>query len=216
MVALKDTINLTFWYPHSGKKCKIKCIQLPILPALAMTAHKSQGQTMEKAIVDLEGCSGSESSYICTSLDSLAILCSFSKKRITCRPSDDSCCEQHRLHLCNLLTMKQFGNAKEQKCTQDQLANYLTLPPLNTKCPKQDMDIFQQLLHLEALQTICYDDPSLVLCTCACKCALPEGSCESSHMITYETFKNECSKSPMTPSHQFIPIYIDNAVNPTN
>ena len=55
-VVLQETINLRFRHPHSGKNCQIKRTQLPITPAFAMTAHKSQGQTMKKVIVDLEGC----------------------------------------------------------------------------------------------------------------------------------------------------------------
>lgn len=58
IVVLEDMIELTFRHPHSGKKCKIWCTQLPVLPAFTLTVHKAQGQTMEKVIVDLEGCRG--------------------------------------------------------------------------------------------------------------------------------------------------------------
>ena len=53
-VVLQDTINMTFRHPHSGKKCTIWRTQLPILPASAMTAHKAQGQTMKKELVDCQ------------------------------------------------------------------------------------------------------------------------------------------------------------------
>ena len=75
---LQDTIDLTFRHPHSNKKCLIKRTQLPIAPAFAMTAHKAQGQTLNKVIVDLESCRGTESPYVMvshvTSLNGLLIL----------------------------------------------------------------------------------------------------------------------------------------------
>ena len=37
---LQDTTDLNFTHPHSGKRCKIKRTQLPILPAFAMTVTK--------------------------------------------------------------------------------------------------------------------------------------------------------------------------------
>ena len=79
-VVLQDTINMTFRHPHSGKKCTIRRTQLPILPTFAMTAHKAQGQTMKKVLVDfkLESCKGTESPYVMVSqvasLEGLLIL----------------------------------------------------------------------------------------------------------------------------------------------
>ena len=86
-VVLQDTTDLNFVHPHSGKRCKIKRTQLPLLPAFAMTAHKAQGQTLKKVIIDLENCRGTESPYVMvscvTSLEGLLILRPFrSSKRI--------------------------------------------------------------------------------------------------------------------------------------
>lgn len=65
-----------------------------------MTTHKAQGQTMERAIVDLEGCSGSEAPYVMLSrvksLDRLLILHPFNKRKICCRQSEDTRIEEKR------------------------------------------------------------------------------------------------------------------------
>ena len=93
-VVLQDTIDLTFRHPHSQKKCLIKRTQLPIAPAFAMTAHKAQGQTLHKVIVDLESCRGTESPYVMisrvTSLEGLLILRSFKFSKIKCHQSQDT------------------------------------------------------------------------------------------------------------------------------
>ncbi|KAG1839105.1 hypothetical protein DFJ58DRAFT_667927 [Suillus subalutaceus] len=50
-----------------------------------MTTHKAQGQTMQRAIIDFEGCSGTEAPYVMllrvTSLDGLLILRPFLRKK---------------------------------------------------------------------------------------------------------------------------------------
>jgi hypothetical protein len=56
VVALEDTTDMKFVHPHSHKMCTIKCTQVPIVPAFAMTAHKAQGQTLTNALIDLESC----------------------------------------------------------------------------------------------------------------------------------------------------------------
>jgi len=61
---LEDTTAMTFTNPHSHKRCSIKRTQLPIVPAFAFTAHKSQGKTLPTAIADIQSCRGSESVYI--------------------------------------------------------------------------------------------------------------------------------------------------------
>lgn len=163
VVALEDTVDLTFRHPHSGKKCKIRRTQLPVLPAFAMTVHKSQGRTMEKAIVDLEGCGGSESLYVMlsrvTSLDGLAILRPFSQKRIMCRPSEDSRREQRRLHLCNLVTMEMHGTAEEQSHARHHLSRVRDLPPLVVKAPSGGAGIGQHIACLEQLQSSRFEGP---------------------------------------------------------
>lgn len=180
VVALEDTTELTFRHPHSGKKCKIKRTQLPVLPALTLTVHKAQGQTMEKAIVDLEGCRGLESPYVMLSrvksLEGLAILRPFSKTRIVCRPSEDARREQRRLHLCNLVTIKKYGNTDEKRWAHDQLAKFVAVPPLTTDAPKRDVDLLRYLPHLEHLQTTDYEDPALVQTSRTRKRPLASGS----------------------------------------
>ncbi|KAI9067796.1 hypothetical protein FKP32DRAFT_1535635, partial [Trametes sanguinea] len=73
-----------------------------------MTAHKSQGQTFTRAIVDLESCMGTEAPYVMlsrvTSLDGVLILRPFNHNKITCRPSEDIRRENHRLHILSLKT----------------------------------------------------------------------------------------------------------------
>ena len=166
VVVLEDTTELTFRHPHSGKKCKIRRTQLPVLPVFALTVHKAQGQMMERAMVDLEGCRGSESPYVMLSriksLEGLAILHPFSKARIVCRPSEDSHREQCRLHLCNLVTMKKHGNTEEKKSAHELLARLVTMPPLTADAPQQDADLHQYLPNLQQLQNLHYKDPALL------------------------------------------------------
>ncbi|KAG1830650.1 hypothetical protein EV424DRAFT_1307763, partial [Suillus variegatus] len=65
-----------------------------------MTTHKAQGQTMERAIVDFEGCTGMEAPYVMlsrvTSLEGLLVLRPFNKKKICCRQSEDTRVEEKR------------------------------------------------------------------------------------------------------------------------
>ncbi|KAJ7086527.1 hypothetical protein C8R44DRAFT_532727, partial [Mycena epipterygia] len=66
-----------------------------------ITAHKAQGKTLPHTVVNLRGCSGTESPYVMlsrvTSLEGLLILKAFSKDRITCRQSED-CRNEARRH----------------------------------------------------------------------------------------------------------------------
>jgi len=61
---LADITDITFKHGGSRKCCMIKRKQVPIEPGFAMTAHKAQGQTMGKVVVDLAGCSGTEQPYV--------------------------------------------------------------------------------------------------------------------------------------------------------
>jgi hypothetical protein len=73
----------------------MKRTRLPILPSFAMTAHKSQGQTLKKVIIDLKNCRirGTESPYVMVShvtlLDSLPIPHPFRSSKIKCQQSED-------------------------------------------------------------------------------------------------------------------------------
>jgi hypothetical protein len=87
---------MNFTYPHSHKCCKIGRTQLPIVlvPAFAMTAHKAQGQTLEKVIVDQASCKGTEAPYDmpprAQSLDGIHILRPFDFTKISTGPSEES------------------------------------------------------------------------------------------------------------------------------
>ncbi|KAF8340218.1 hypothetical protein F5887DRAFT_853569, partial [Amanita rubescens] len=74
-----------------------------------MTAHKSQGQTMKRAIVDLDSCSGSEAPYVMISrvksLSGLLIYRPFDKRKIRCCLSQDARAEERRLRILHLHTM---------------------------------------------------------------------------------------------------------------
>ncbi|KAH9852991.1 hypothetical protein C2E23DRAFT_702513, partial [Lenzites betulinus] len=73
-----------------------------------LTAHKSQGQTFSKVVVDLESCRGTEAPYVmlsrATSLDGVIILRPFSMSKITCRASEDLRRENLRLRELSLRT----------------------------------------------------------------------------------------------------------------
>ncbi|KAH7931399.1 hypothetical protein BV22DRAFT_991024, partial [Leucogyrophana mollusca] len=74
-----------------------------------LTAHKSQGQTLDKAIVDIESCGGTESPYVMcsrvTSLDGLLILRPFKISKITSHQSEDARREDQRLYYLSLQTI---------------------------------------------------------------------------------------------------------------
>lgn len=116
---LQDTIELKFRHPHSGKNCQIKRTQLPIAPAFAMTAHKSQGQTMTKIIVDLHSCRGTEAPYVMvsrvTSLEGLLILRPFNYAKISCHQSQDTRTEFRRLENIRLKTIAEIGSPLEKE-----------------------------------------------------------------------------------------------------
>jgi hypothetical protein len=125
MAVLADTSDLTFAHQQSHKKCVIKRTQVPIMPAFAMTAHKAQGQTLSKVIVDLQGCSGSESPYVMvsrvTSLSGLAILRPFTFAKISCRLSEDTRRELDRLQTLRLKTIVDVGTPEEIAIAKDWL-----------------------------------------------------------------------------------------------
>ncbi|KAL6307302.1 hypothetical protein BKA93DRAFT_713336, partial [Sparassis latifolia] len=73
-----------------------------------MTAHKAQGQSLKKVIIDLQSCRGTEAPYViisrATSLDGLLILRPFTREKITCHHSEESRLEMHCLQLLQLST----------------------------------------------------------------------------------------------------------------
>ena len=110
---LEDATPMTFTNPYSHKKCSIKRTQLPIVPAFAMTTHKSQGKTLPTAIMDIQSCCRTESVYVMlsrvTSIERLHILRPFNIKKIQCCPSVDSWRET--LHL-SILEVKSWSHGQ--------------------------------------------------------------------------------------------------------
>lgn len=117
VVVLRDTTDMRFVHPYSHKTCTIKRSQVPIMPAFAMTAHKAQGQTMDRAIVDLESCVGTESPYVMLSrvrsIEGLRILRPFHIAKIQYRLSEDARREFRRLDFLRLTTIINFGSVSE-------------------------------------------------------------------------------------------------------
>ena len=155
VVALQDTVDMRFVHPHSHKSCTIKRTQVPIVPAFAMTAHKSQGQTMQQAIIDLQSCHGTESPYVMlsrvTSLEGLAILRPFDKRKIQCRQSEDSRREKKRLDFLRMHTIIQHGDESESASAQMILSNsqYREQINMDVEVPTIASDSARHLQHLQ-------------------------------------------------------------------
>jgi len=101
IVALEDEVTMTFTHPHSKKRCTIKRTQLPIMPAFAVTAHKSQGNTLCSAVLDIESCQSLEAAYVMLSRvkssANIRILRPFKKTKIHTHLSQDLRTEFRRL-----------------------------------------------------------------------------------------------------------------------
>lgn len=114
---LPDVTDIVFEHNASHRKCLIKQKQVPIEPGFAITAHKAQGKTMNKVVVDLQGCCGTEQPYLmvlrCTTLEGLIILRNFDFKKITCRQSEDQRRETERLEKLRLQTLVKYGTGEE-------------------------------------------------------------------------------------------------------
>lgn len=114
---LPDITDIKFEHPASRKRCVIKRKQIPIEPGFAITAHKAQGQTMARVIVDLASCSGTEQPYVmlsrCKTLEGLVVLRDFDSGKITKRRSEELRREFNRLDLLHWETMVEWGTADE-------------------------------------------------------------------------------------------------------
>jgi hypothetical protein len=117
VVALEDTTTIKIEHPYSYKACTLHRTQLPVQPGFVMTAYKSQGKTLDAAVVNLVDCHGTESAYVMvsrvTSLQGLAIVCPFSKEKICCRTSEDLRNETARLEMLALQTVVTHGTEVE-------------------------------------------------------------------------------------------------------
>ena len=91
--------------------------QVPIEPGFAMTVHKAQGKTLERVIVDLAGCVGTEPPYFmvsrATSLNGLMVLRKFDKRQITKRRSEELRKEFARLVALKWKTVAEYGEQPE-------------------------------------------------------------------------------------------------------
>ena len=100
---LPDSTDFQMNHPYDHSNITILRHQIPLQPAFAMTAHRSQGQTLPRAIVDYQSCKGTEAPYVMTSrvrsLNDLLILRPFEHKKICCHASEDYRVEQRRLSL---------------------------------------------------------------------------------------------------------------------
>ncbi|KAJ3009702.1 hypothetical protein NUW54_g2705 [Trametes sanguinea] len=116
---LEDTVDMTFTHPYSGRKIRIRRTQVPIQPAFAMTAHKAQGQTFSRVIIDLESCKGTEAPYVmlsrATTLKGVVILRPFAASKLRCRVSEDLRRENLRLRLLALKTIVQHPRSDRER-----------------------------------------------------------------------------------------------------
>ena len=114
---LPDTTELKFEHGASHKRCTIKRIQVPLEPGFSMTVHKAQGQTMERVIVDLASCAGTEPPYVmcsrATSLEGLFVLREFGNRQIAKRRSEELRKEFCRLMYLKWRTIVEYGSAGE-------------------------------------------------------------------------------------------------------
>jgi hypothetical protein len=101
VVVLQDETPLNFTHPHSHVRGAFQRTQLAITPAFAITAHKSQGNTLPSAILDLESCLSTEAVYVMLSRvkksANIRILRPFRINKITSRSSEDLRKEFRRL-----------------------------------------------------------------------------------------------------------------------
>lgn len=106
-----DVEMKSFRHPNSGHTCTLRRYQVPLDAAFAITAHKAQGQTIKKVVVDLASCIGTEAAYVmvsrCTSLQGLMVLRPFPISKITVHRSQDAREEFHRLDRLNIQTIVQ-------------------------------------------------------------------------------------------------------------
>ena len=98
-----------------------------------MTAHKSQGQTMTKVIIDLQSCRGMEAPYIMvsrvTSLEGLLVLRPFHFAKISCRQSQETRTEFRRLEIIQLKTTADIGSMIEKETAQKLLSLHTSVAP---------------------------------------------------------------------------------------
>lgn len=114
VVVIVPTFTTFKYESPQGFSFNIRRRQLPLLPAYAFTDYKSQGQTLERAIIDLDGCKSLQSMYVMLSrvktLKGLAILRWFPSNRLYSNLQQDWRDEFARLSLLDVETKARFDN----------------------------------------------------------------------------------------------------------
>ena len=115
VAVLPDVVEMKpFRHPTSGRSCTLHRYQVPLDAGFAITAHKAQGQTLKRLIVDLASCIGTEAAYVmvscCTSLEGLMILQPFPISKITIHRSQEARDEFRCLDRLNFQTMVKYGD----------------------------------------------------------------------------------------------------------
>ena len=118
VVVISDMVEIRINHPVSGQSCTIKRLQVPLAPGFVMMAHKAQGLTLPRVIVDLANCRGTEFPYVmvsrCPSLDGLLIMRPFPMSKITCRCSQEARNKFTRLDLSRWQLIATHGTPEEQ------------------------------------------------------------------------------------------------------
>ncbi|KAF8215295.1 hypothetical protein K438DRAFT_1561929 [Mycena galopus ATCC 62051] len=109
-------VSSSFKYePQSGSVYKIARTQLPLVPAYAFTDYKSQGRSLERVIVDLNGARSLQSLYVmisrATSLNSMSVLRNFTPRTLHTRLGEDFRREFERLEELDALTKAAYGRS---------------------------------------------------------------------------------------------------------
>ena len=119
---LQDTVKMSFKHPYTGKQLTVSRTQVPVQPAFSLTVYKAQGQTFQRVVIDLQGCTGTEAPYVmlsrATSLEGILILRPFDEKKIRCRPSEDYRKVCKRLKRLRMETWIVSGSVSDRECAQ--------------------------------------------------------------------------------------------------
>lgn len=126
VAVISDTVEMrSIIHPISRRSCTMKRFQVPLSPGFAMTAHKAQGLTLPRVIIDLAGCRGTEQPYVmasrCQSLDGLLVMRPFSISKITCRRSQEARKEFTRLDIARWQSVAAHGTSEEQNLAEAHL-----------------------------------------------------------------------------------------------
>ena len=95
-----------------GGRHRIARLQLPLLPSYAYTDYKSQGRTLERAVVDIESAQSLQGVYVMLSrvrsLSGLAVLRPFASHKILSRLSQELRDELDRLDTLDIQTKQKY------------------------------------------------------------------------------------------------------------